>query len=62
MFDLNDIAMFVQVVRCGSFAEAARRLAEVLKPWGIECNSMPLADAAKAKTLPSGSTTHTAVG
>lgn len=25
MFDLNDIAMFVQVVRCGSFAEAARR-------------------------------------
>jgi DNA-binding transcriptional LysR family regulator len=26
MFDLNDIAMFVQVVRCGSFAEAARRL------------------------------------
>ena len=24
--DLNDIAMFVQVVRCGSFAEAARRL------------------------------------
>lgn len=26
MFDLNDIAMFVQVVRYGSFAEAARRL------------------------------------
>lgn len=26
MFDLNDIAMFVQVVRCGSFADAARRL------------------------------------
>src|SRR5437870_41546 len=26
MFDLNDVAMFVQVVRCGSFAEAARRL------------------------------------
>jgi DNA-binding transcriptional LysR family regulator len=26
MFDLNDTAMFVQVVRCGSFAEAARRL------------------------------------
>jgi DNA-binding transcriptional LysR family regulator len=26
MFDLNDIAMFVQVVRCGSFAETARRL------------------------------------
>ena len=26
MFDLNDIALFVQVVRCGSFAEAARRL------------------------------------
>lgn len=26
MVDLNDIAMFVQVVRCGSFAEAARRL------------------------------------
>lgn len=26
MFDLNDIAMFVQVVRCGSFAEAARRV------------------------------------
>ncbi len=26
MFDLNDIAMFVQVVRHGSFAEAARRL------------------------------------
>lgn len=26
MLDLNDIAMFVQVVRCGSFAEAARRL------------------------------------
>ncbi|MDM0022279.1 LysR family transcriptional regulator [Variovorax saccharolyticus] len=25
MFDLNDIAMFVQVVRAGSFAEAARR-------------------------------------
>jgi DNA-binding transcriptional LysR family regulator len=25
MFDLNDIALFVQVVRCGSFAEAARR-------------------------------------
>ncbi len=24
MFDLNDIALFVQVVRCGSFAEAAR--------------------------------------
>ncbi len=26
MSDLNDIAVFVQVVRCGSFAEAARRL------------------------------------
>ena len=26
VFDLNDIALFVQVVRCGSFAEAARRL------------------------------------
>ena len=26
MVDLNDIALFVQVVRCGSFAEAARRL------------------------------------
>ena len=26
MIDLNDIAMFVQVVHCGSFAEAARRL------------------------------------
>lgn len=26
MLDLNDIAMFVQVVHCGSFAEAARRL------------------------------------
>jgi DNA-binding transcriptional LysR family regulator len=26
MLDLNDIAMFVQVVRSGSFAEAARRL------------------------------------
>jgi DNA-binding transcriptional LysR family regulator len=26
MFDLNDVAVFVQVVRCGSFAEAARRL------------------------------------
>ena len=26
MLDLNDIAMFVQVVRCGSFAEAARRI------------------------------------
>jgi DNA-binding transcriptional LysR family regulator len=25
MVDLNDIAVFVQVVRCGSFAEAARR-------------------------------------
>ncbi len=26
MLDLNDIAVFVEVVRCGSFAEAARRL------------------------------------
>ncbi|GKT22447.1 LysR family transcriptional regulator [Acidovorax sp. SUPP3334] len=26
MLDLNDIALFVHVVRCGSFAEAARRL------------------------------------
>jgi DNA-binding transcriptional LysR family regulator len=26
--DLNDIALFVQVVRCGSFAEAARRLGQ----------------------------------
>ena len=26
MVDLNDVALFVQVVRCGSFAEAARRL------------------------------------
>jgi DNA-binding transcriptional LysR family regulator len=26
VLDLNDVAMFVQVVRCGSFAEAARRL------------------------------------
>lgn len=26
MFDLNDVAVFVQVVRCGSFAEASRRL------------------------------------
>ena len=26
MFDLNDVAVFVQVVRHGSFAEAARRL------------------------------------
>ena len=26
MLDLNDIALFVQVVRCASFAEAARRL------------------------------------
>jgi DNA-binding transcriptional LysR family regulator len=26
VFDLNDIALFVQVVRCGSFAEAARRV------------------------------------
>jgi len=25
MLDLNDVALFVQVVRCGSFAEAARR-------------------------------------
>ena len=25
MVNLNDIALFVQVVRCGSFAEAARR-------------------------------------
>ena len=25
MIDLNDVALFVQVVRCGSFAEAARR-------------------------------------
>lgn len=27
MLDLNDIALFIQVVRCGSFAGAARRLA-----------------------------------
>ena len=26
MLDLNDVAMFVRVVRCGSFAEAARQL------------------------------------
>lgn len=26
MIDLNEVAMFVEVVRCGSFAEAARRL------------------------------------
>jgi hypothetical protein len=26
MLDLNDLAMFVQVVRAGSFSEAARRL------------------------------------
>lgn len=26
MLDLNDVAIFVQVVRCGSFAEASRRL------------------------------------
>ncbi|CAA2099841.1 LysR family transcriptional regulator [Variovorax paradoxus] len=26
MLDLNDVAVFVQVVRCGSFAEAGRRL------------------------------------
>ena len=26
MLDLNDVALFVQVVRCGSFANAARRL------------------------------------
>lgn len=26
MLDLNDVAMFVQVVRCGSFAEASRRM------------------------------------
>ena len=26
MLDLNDVSMFVQVVRCGSFAEASRRL------------------------------------
>ena len=26
MPDLNDIALFVRVVRCGSFAEAARQL------------------------------------
>ncbi|WP_236613482.1 helix-turn-helix domain-containing protein [Xanthomonas hortorum] len=26
MIDLNDIALYVQVVRSGSFAEAARRL------------------------------------
>lgn len=26
MLDLNDVAIFVQVVRCGSFAEAGRRL------------------------------------
>ncbi len=26
--DLNDVALFVQVVRCGSFAEAARRLGQ----------------------------------
>ncbi|MGF6092228.1 LysR family transcriptional regulator [Pseudomonas sp. 18173] len=26
MLDLNDVAMFVQVVHCGTFAEAARRL------------------------------------
>ena len=26
MLDLNDVAVFVQVVRCGSFAEASRRL------------------------------------
>ncbi len=26
MLDLNDLALFVQVVRAGSFSEAARRL------------------------------------
>ena len=26
MFSLDDLALFVQVVRCGSFAEAARRV------------------------------------
>ncbi|RZI97928.1 MAG: LysR family transcriptional regulator, partial [Rubrivivax sp.] len=26
MLDLNDVGLFVQVVRSGSFAEAARRL------------------------------------
>ena len=26
MMDLNDVALFVQVIRAGSFAEAARRL------------------------------------
>ena len=31
MLDLNDLAMFVQVVRAGSFSEAARRLQSVLE-------------------------------
>ena len=26
MMDLNDVALFVQVIRAGSFAEAARRM------------------------------------
>ncbi len=29
MFDLNNIATFVQVARHGSFAEAARRLGHI---------------------------------
>ncbi|WP_229496631.1 LysR family transcriptional regulator [Massilia polaris] len=33
MMDLNDVALFVQVIRAGSFAEAARRL-------GIPSNSV----------------------
>jgi hypothetical protein len=33
---------------------AAKRLKEVLKPWGVECKEMALADAAKSRPLSAG--------
>lgn len=49
MLDLNQMALFVQVVRAGSFAEAARRLA--MPPTTLSRQVAQLEDALQARLL-----------
>src|SRR3990167_362502 len=49
MLDLNQMALFVQVVQAGSFAEAARRLA--MPPTTLSRQVAQLEDALQARLL-----------
>ena len=58
MIDLNDLAMFVQVVRAGSFSEAARRLLLPMLPRRLRaCLDQSLCVAAACSELAAEITT-----